>query len=106
MLGKTGCTLLAFLLIAFINCNLWEFLHAASEDVPRTGGRNLAENPSTRVVTRLQITGLVGKAYLKLDTAAVAANGFRRTGLFPCNRHIFDERDPGGISAQHHQLYA
>ena len=65
----------------------------------------MAEKPS-RVFTHYQITGLVGKAYLKSATAAIAANGFWKTGLFPCNRHIFDERDPGRISAQHHELFA
>ena len=77
----------------------------ASEDIPRTGERNLTEK-SSRVVTRYQITGLVGKAYVKSATAAVAANGFRKTGLLPCSRHIFHERDPGKISGQHHQLFA
>jgi hypothetical protein len=46
------------------------FLHAASEDMLRKEDRNLAEKPS-RVVTVL-----VGKAYLKSATAAIAANGF------------------------------
>jgi hypothetical protein len=78
----------------------------ASEDIPRTGDRNLTENHPNRVVTRYQITGLVGKAYMKSATATVAANGFRKTCLFPCNRHIFHERDTGKIPAQHHQLFA
>jgi hypothetical protein len=43
-----------------------------------------------RVDARYQITGLVGEAYLKSATAAIATtNGFRKTGLFPFNRHIF-----------------
>jgi hypothetical protein len=37
-----------------------------------------------------QIADLVGKAYLKWATATIAANGFRKTGMFSCNRHIFD----------------
>jgi len=48
------------------------------------------------------ITGLVGKAYLKLATSAVAADRFQKTCLFPYNHHIFDKHDPGRISAQHH----
>jgi hypothetical protein len=44
-----------------------------------------------RLVTHYQIAGLVGKAYLKSATAAIAANGFRKTSLFPCNRYIFHE---------------
>jgi hypothetical protein len=39
------------------------------------------KNHPNSVVTRYQITGLVGKAYLKSATAAIAAKGFR---------HIFD----------------
>jgi len=42
---------------------------------------------------------MVGKAYLKSATATIAANGFWKTGLFPCNHHIFDKHDPGRISA-------
>jgi hypothetical protein len=66
--------------------------------------RNLTVKTS-RLFTHSQITGLVGKAYLKSSTAADAANGFRKTCFFPCNRHIFDEHDPGRIS-QHHELFA
>jgi len=62
----------------------------------------LAEEPSKRVVAHSQITGLVGKVYLKLATAAVAADGFQKTCLFPYNHHIFDKHDPGRISAQHY----
>jgi hypothetical protein len=62
------------------------------------------KNHSNRVVTHNQITGLVGKDYLKSATTAIVANGFRNTGLFPCNIHIFDERDPGRMSAQQHQV--
>jgi hypothetical protein len=51
------------------------------------------KNHPNRVVTHYQIAGLFGKAYLKSATAAIAANGFRKTGLFPCNRQIFDEHD-------------
>jgi hypothetical protein len=96
VLGKTGFTLSAFPRIALINCNLWEFPHIASEDMLHTGDRNVTEKLSS-VVTRYQITGLPGKAYMKSATAAVAANGFRETGFFSCNRHIFHERDPGRI---------
>jgi hypothetical protein len=63
-----------------------------------TGDRNLAEEPPKRVVAHYQITGLVGKAYLKLATAAIAADGFQKTCLFPCNCNIFDKHDPGRIS--------
>ena len=49
---------------------------------------------------------MIGKAYLKSATAAIAAKGFWKTGLFPCNHHVFDEHDPGRISVQHHELFA
>ena len=64
------------------------------------------KNQSNTVVTHYRITEMIGKAYLKSDTAAIAAKGLRETGLFSCNRHIFDERDPGRISAQHRELLA
>jgi len=46
-----------------------------------------------RVVTHYQIAGLVGKAYLKSATTAIAAEEIRKTGLLPCNCHILDEHD-------------
>jgi len=41
---------------------------------------------------------------LKSATAAVAANGFRETGLFSFNRRIFNAHNRLRISAQHHEL--
>jgi len=64
----------------------------------------LLKTHPNRVVTHYHITRLVGKAYLKSDTAAIAANGFRKTGLFLCNLHMSDEHDPGRISTQHHEF--
>jgi hypothetical protein len=63
------------------------------------------KNHPNRVVTHYQITGLVGKTYLKSATAAIAADGFRKAGFFPFKSHIFYEHDPGRISAQHHELF-
>jgi hypothetical protein len=51
------------------------------------------KNHLNRVFSHYQIAGLFGKTYLKSATAATAGNGFRKTGLFPCKRHIFDEHD-------------
>jgi hypothetical protein len=82
------------------------FLHAASEEILRTGVRNLAEKHPKRVVTQQQITGLRGKAYLKSATAAFTADVFWKTGLFPTKRHVFDELDPGRISVHYHELLA
>jgi hypothetical protein len=53
----------------------------------------VAGKPSQSSCYTLSIAGLVGKAYLKSATAVIATNGFRKTGLFPSNRHIFDEHD-------------
>jgi hypothetical protein len=64
------------------------------------------KNHPNIVVTNFRITGLFGKAYLKSSTAGIAAKALRKTGLFPCNRHMFDETEPDRISAQHRQLFA
>ena len=52
------------------------------------------KNHPNIVFTHYQISGMVGKAYSKSATAGIVANEFRKTGLFPCNLHIFDETDP------------
>jgi len=65
----------------------------------------LAENPS-RVATHYQIIGPIGKAYFKSATAAIAADVFRKTGLFPANRYIFDEHDHGRMSVKYHESLA
>lgn len=44
-------------------------------------------------VTHYKIAHLLGKTYLKATTVGVAANGFRKAGLFPYNRHIFHESE-------------
>lgn len=46
-----------------------------------------------RIVTIYQVGELFGKAQLEAATAETAVNGFRKTGLFPCNRHIFTDYD-------------
>ena len=48
----------------------------------------LRNNPG-RIVTTFQITELFGYAYVKAATSQIAANGFRKTGIFPTNRDIF-----------------
>lgn len=41
------------------------------------------------VVTVYQIGKLFGNAYKKAETAEIAAKGFEKAGLFPCNQHKF-----------------
>jgi len=42
-----------------------------------------------RVVTVYQIGELFGNAYKLAATGEIAANGFRATGLFPCDKNIY-----------------
>lgn len=58
----------------------------------------LRNNPG-RVVTSYQVCELLGKAYVRCATAEIAINGFRKSGIFPFNKHIFRDHD----FAIHHQ---
>jgi len=46
-----------------------------------------------RVVTIYQIGKLFGNTYKRAATGEIAANGFRATGLFPCDKNIFRPYD-------------
>jgi len=46
-----------------------------------------------RVVTVYQIGELFGNAYKRATTGEIAANGFRATSLFPCDKNIFRPYD-------------
>ena len=59
----------------------------------------LRNNPG-RVVTVYQISEILGKAYLRAATAEAAANGFRKTGLFPCYRHNFRQHEFAVVEEQ------
>ncbi len=48
----------------------------------------LRQHPGRRV-TVFQLASLFGKAYLKSATAQNAESGFRKTGIYPLDRHIF-----------------
>ena len=52
----------------------------------------LANNPG-RVVTPLLVARLFGAAYTRAATMEASVNAFRKTGLVPCNRHIFRDHD-------------
>ena len=50
-------------------------------------------NHPVRVVTTFQVAKLFGIAYTEAATAQTAINGFKKTGLFPTNRDIFEPHD-------------
>ena len=50
-------------------------------------------NHPGRVVTTFQVAKLFRIAYTKAATAQTAINGFKKTGLFPTNRDIFEPHD-------------
>ena len=52
----------------------------------------LRSNPG-RLVTVYQIGELFGNAYKRAVTGEISANGFRATGLFPCDKNIFRPYD-------------
>jgi hypothetical protein len=96
VLGKTGCTLFAFprrvlQLLGVPFLYPLKTYHAQELEIW------LKDHPN-RVVTHYQIIELFPTAYLKSAKSAVAEIGFRKTGVFPSNRNVFDERDPGRIS--------
>ncbi|XP_049779237.1 uncharacterized protein LOC126176141 [Schistocerca cancellata] len=45
------------------------------------------------VVTLHQIASLFGKAFIHSATMSTAVNGFRKTGIWPVNRNVFQESD-------------
>ncbi|XP_067120893.1 uncharacterized protein [Centruroides vittatus] len=52
----------------------------------------LRNNPG-RTVTNKYVVRLFGIAYEKAATMSNSVNGFRKTGLLPCNRYIFTDED-------------
>jgi len=55
--------------------------------------KNWLRSRPGRVVTNYQIGELFGNAYKRATTGEIAANGFRATGLFPCDKNIFRPYD-------------
>jgi hypothetical protein len=52
--------------------------------------RWLRQHPG-RTITMFQTGAIFGTAYLKAATQVVGVNGFRKTGIYPFNRDIFEE---------------
>ena len=52
----------------------------------------LRHNPG-KVVTIYQVAELFGQAYIRAATSLTAVNGFRKTGIFPVNRDVFQDHD-------------
>jgi hypothetical protein len=63
----------------------------------------LRQNPG-RVVTVYQIGELFSKAYMRAATLETAIHGFRKTGLYPCNRDIFRAHDFINKNVEEEQL--
>ena len=46
-----------------------------------------------RKLTQFDVIELFSKAYLKVQTAQIAINGFKCTGIYPFDKNIFQESD-------------
>jgi hypothetical protein len=50
-------------------------------------------NHPGRTITTFQVSELFGEAYAKSATMTTAANGFQKTGIWPCSRDVFTDAD-------------
>lgn len=64
----------------------------------------LRQHPG-RQVTMYQVAELFKIAYFKSATAQNAANGLRKTGIYPVNRHVFADHEfaPSDVTNIHQQ---
>lgn len=46
-----------------------------------------------RAITHFDITELFGLAYTRAQRAELAISGFRATGIYPVNKHVFEDHD-------------
>lgn len=46
-----------------------------------------------RAITHFDIAELFGLAYVRAQRAELAISGFRATGIYPVNRHVFEDHD-------------
>lgn len=46
-----------------------------------------------RIISQYEVARLFGDAYMRAASAQNAISGFKSTGIWPTNRHIFDESD-------------
>lgn len=46
-----------------------------------------------RAITHYDIAELFGLAYIRAQRAELAISGFRATGIYPVNRHVFEDHD-------------
>ncbi|XP_011158213.2 uncharacterized protein LOC105194806 [Solenopsis invicta] len=46
-----------------------------------------------RTMKQYDLVEMLGKAYLRCETRQIAANGFKVTGIYPFNRHVFSDSE-------------
>lgn len=65
----------------------------------------LKQHPG-RPVTHYQVAALLGEAYNKAATVSNAAGGFKCSGLFPCDRNIFQDFEYCQVSSSDQEEHA
>ncbi|KAJ0177660.1 hypothetical protein K1T71_006533 [Dendrolimus kikuchii] len=68
------------------------FLKSLKRNYNEVASTWLRLNPGT-VIEQANITELFGNAYLRSVHTEIAINGFRATGLWPCDRNVIGEED-------------
>lgn len=54
--------------------------------------KNLRNNPG-RIITRFQVSKLLGEAFLRAAVPQTAINGFCKFGIFPSDPNVFSNAD-------------